>query len=362
MDKKKKAEKPKDLLIEMNHELIFLKKLLAESKQHQLAKLNSLYLSELLVELQSCFLSYRKNLALPKSVTFGLEIEFENASFLEVEKSFNQLFKSQSGTKWFLTTDLSVQSLKFGKFCGGEIQSLPLKDEDASWLTLENVCQMLLDLKATADRKSGGHLHLGSQILGKNQSSWVNLIKLWTIYEKLIYRFSYGEKMGGRKGLLYQASPISKDLFYLLPKLEKEKDLKEFIKILKSSASKSINFNYVSSYEYAKRNTIELRCPNGSLNPVIWQNNVNFFSKMFLYCQSNSYDEDFINYKLNKYSFDDYNFNLYNEIYLEDALELSDLIFTNNLDKLYFLKQYFKEMKSPRKMKDNSKTIKLTKS
>ena len=31
-----------------------------------------------------------------------------------------------------------------------------------------------------------------------------------------------------------------------------------------------------------------------------------------------------------------------NEIYLNDALEFADLIFDNNLDKVYFLRQYLK--------------------
>ena len=32
----------------------------------------------------------------------------------------------------------------------------------------------------------------------------------------------------------------------------------------------------------------------------------------------------------------------YSDIYLDDAIELSDLIFDNELDKMYFLKQYLK--------------------
>ena len=33
---------------------------------------------------------------------------------------------------------------------------------------------------------------------------------------------------------------------------------------------------------------------------------------------------------------------MYDEIFLDQALEFADLIFTNNLDKIYFLKQYLK--------------------
>ena len=36
----------------------------------------------------------------------------------------------------------------------------------------------------------------------------------------------------------------------------------------------------------------------------------------------------------------------YNQIYLEQALELCDMIFDNNLDKIYFLRQYLKSFET----------------
>ena len=49
---------------------------------------------------------------------------------------------------------------------------------------------------------------------------------------------------------------------------------------------------------------------------------------------------DIINRRLENSKNIDYK--LYNEIDIEEALEFSDLIFDNNLDKVYFLIQYFK--------------------
>ena len=37
------------------------------------------------------------------------------------------------------------------------------------------------------------------------------------------------------------------------------------------------------------------------------------------------------------------NLNKYGYIYLEQTIELADLIFDNNLDKIYFLSQYIKD-------------------
>lgn len=62
-------------------------------------------------------------------------------------------------------------------------------------------------------------------------------------------------------------------------------------------------------------NTIEVRCPNGTVNPVIWQNNINFFAKLFLYCSGNNFDIEFINYKLD-YLKDGIIHYDYNDIYI----------------------------------------------
>ena len=41
---------------------------------------------------------------------------------------------------------------------------------------------------------------------------------------------------------------------------------------------------------YDKSKTIEFRSSNGTLNEIIWQNNVNFFTKMLLSCASDNFD------------------------------------------------------------------------
>ena len=51
----------------------------------------------------------------------------------------------------------------------------------------------------------------------------------------------------------------------------------------------------------------------------------------------------------------------YDEIYLEQALELCDMLFTNNLDKVYFLKQYLKSFQVLEKNYDYAKAPQLTK-
>ena len=101
-----------------------------------------------------------------------------------------------------------------------------------------------------------------------------------------------------------------------------------------------LNFGHCNGANIDDKNTIEFRCPNGTLSHIIWQNNINFFVKLLLYCRSNNFDIDFINKKMKNYEVK--KLEQYSDIYLDDAIELSDLIFDNELDKMYFLKQYLK--------------------
>ncbi len=108
-------------------------------------------------------------------------------------------------------------------------------------------------------------------------------------------------------------------------------------------------------------NTIEFRSPNGTLDNIIWQNNVNFFFKLLIYARSINYNDDLIE-KRHLTNLDKYNeLKWYDEIFLGHALELCDMIFTNNLDKICFLKQYLKSFEVRKNTKDYSKGPSLTK-
>ena len=55
---------------------------------------------------------------------------------------------------------------------------------------------------------------------------------------------------------------------------------------LSNDKCKSVNFRPITTL-----GTIEFRCPNGTLNEVIWQNNLNLFVHLLLYAKSNDFDE-----------------------------------------------------------------------
>ena len=83
-----------------------------------------------------------------------------------------------------------------------------------------------------------------------------------------------------------------------------------------------------------KDNTIEFRGANSSDKAIIWQNNVNAVTKLMLAASKDLIDEEKLDYRLVEEPASSNNF--------FNSLELIDTIFDNNLDKIYFLKQYTK--------------------
>ena len=63
---------------------------------------------------------------------------------------------------------------------------------------------------------------------------------------------------------------------------------------------------------------------------------------MILMSLNGTINKEFLDYKLQQIKSIGENKYRYDLIYVEDALEFADLVFDNNLDKMYFLRQYFK--------------------
>ena len=328
---------------------------------------------EFIRRLREYKLALRDTLGLDENLTFGLEIEFENLIFqyneLICELSELDLlpstFYSESNLKslsdykkknklwdigmspdkyldidpkevfnWSVSRDLSLNN-------GAEITSPILVDKAEHWKDLKTVCDLASKFGEISTH-SAGHVHVGTQVLGAEKKPWLNFLRLWSAYENVIYRFGYNEYLTKHKNISY-CKPISKMIFNAYAFFGGNFD--RMLNYLSDSRSYAVNFQNVtlSDGKVIPFSTLEFRNPNGTLDPVIWQNNVNFFIKLLRYCKSDRFNEDNVNYRLkqrNKYSND---FESYNHIFTEQAIELADMIFNNNLDKIYFLRQYIKD-------------------
>ena len=294
-------------------------------------------LQDLIIYILNTKIIYRDRLGLSAGVTFGPEIEFE-----KVSQELVDLYLKSVNSSFSCDCDGSLNG-------GGEFNSFIMRDDVGYWNILKCVCSYLKSKHVDTDHNAGGHIHVGAHVLGSDVNAWRNFIKLYICYECVLFRFFYGDKINGRKKIMKYAPPIADILYKNISNYEKTKDFRCFLFSLPMEKHQAVSFWHVDiehADEIRKGNTIEFRIPNGTVEYIIWQNSINVCSKML--CSSKSgLDEEFLNYKLaNERISSSSDFCLYQEVLLRNCLEFVDLVFNNNLDKIYFLKQYLKDFES----------------
>lgn len=296
-----------------------------------ISKMDSISLEELFKYLDNYFLKLRPVLNFDKSITFGVEIECEYA---QKDKIVSGLCQKGYNGNWDLVYDNTL--------CDGmEITSSILRDNDVVWKQLDDVC-CLIKSGAVVGQNTGGHIHIGAQIFENSRENLLNFVKLWAVYENIVFRFCYGNYLTPRSSICNYAFPISLRLLKDYKKIT-VLSLSEMIKELDYGRYASVNFKNITNFEkFIYGNTIEFRCPNGTFDAVIWQNNINLFVNMLKYAKGGSFDSELINFRCANNTGIFSNIEYYNNINLAQALEFCDMVFNNNLDKLYFLRQYLK--------------------
>ena len=327
--------------------------LIETTKNDEFHKFNSLDLQELVTEIENYYLLYRNKLNLPDFVTFGVEIEYEN-----LLKTFVDKYVTKNLESWDSKYDLSVK-------LGGEISSPILHNDLESWQELKQICDYLKKKKADTGVNTGGHIHVGAHLLGEDIKNWQTFIKIYIAYEHILFRFLYGDKINARKSLNEYAPPTADLLYNKIEKLDNYKRITELTGLELGNRFKALNLNNAylyNIYTQERKNTIEFRSGNSTTDAIIWQNNINAVCSLMLAPTRNMIDNDFIDYKLkHRIVSSNEDYYLYNEIHLQDALEFADMIFDNNLDKVYFLRQYFKSFEDNYGIKGGVKAKKFTK-
>lgn len=285
-------------------------------------------------ELEQVKFVLRDSIGLDSSETFGIEIEFENVDLDDIKKI----------DKWTLKKDDTVTKGNVG----GELISPILVDNEETWKQIDNNCRYLKNKNALTTSKTGSHIHIGSQILKENPNNIRKFLKTWELFENVIFYFAYGKDTMPRLSLMEQARPISRDLYRIrnskngYSQFGSYYDWYHFFQKKKFDKHAGINFMNYKGYEMDEKNTIEIRCPNGTLDAAIWQNNINFFTTLLCKVTEPNFDEQLIDYYLDKKSAEEYDLLVYSVVDVEKAIALSDLIFDDRLDRIMFLKQYLK--------------------
>ncbi len=296
---------------------------------------------ELLKLLDDVEILYRDTLGFSEDITFGLEIEYIDLHYIEalklIEKKYN---------KWGYQKDESVCNSGFG----GEVVSPILRDNRKTWVELRDILVDLKDNFAHIDESTAAHIHVGSSIFNEDINKYLYFLKMWTVFEKEVYQFSYGEFNYMRDKYNLFSSFIRPNMvrnYYGIKKVIEESDgvfiddLHDIISFLGKFRNLGVNLRNVKEVDNLDKNTIEFRTFNGTLDKRIWQNNVNFVLN-FLEYFNGDYDKELIDYYFKKCSELPPNLGCYN---LDKGILLGNLIFKDDIDYLYYLKQYTKGMK-----------------
>ena len=281
--------------------------------------------------LKNKLITYRDCLNLPKDVTFGIEIEYENIvldtlSYILSEKQKENI----NFNNWRNKSEFDIMEERNNEIINGEINSIILRDTKMTWESLEDILELLKRNDAVITEKCGGHVNIGTHILKNNKKYFRNFLLLWLLYEKEIYNFSSGDYIKVRHDKHELFKKISEVI-----KLEDITNIRKFNYILNLSEAlfdKSHDIyicNDISKKVYPD-NRIEFRIPNGTLEKEIWQNYINFFTK-FLIASTKELDVEKTIYKIEKND--------------HSAAELADYIFNEDVDKENFLIQTLKTNK-----------------
>ena len=284
-------------------------------------------------ELKNKLIEYRNTLNLSQNITFGIEIEYENIATDTVTHLINYHdYYNYNIEGWCnkREPDINEYNSKFREVMNGEINSPMLIDNNYTWTSLSDICDMLYRREAIVTKKCGGHVNIGAHILGENPKNWRNFLLLWILYEKEIYKFSSGEFIKIRPDLKSYFKKVSLNL-----------DLKDILNIEYIPYLCNLDFCifdkkhdiYIEKQLNGKLeegNRIEFRIPNGTIREEIWQNYINFFAKFVLACKK-ELDVEYTLYKIKNKE--------------HNAVELANYVFDTQLDKNNFLIQTLKTNK-----------------
>lgn len=293
---------------------------------------------ELLNFLKHYHIEYRHEIGLNPDMTFGIEIE------CSIPGKIIYPYKHKKHTTFSPCEECSV-----GKN-GWEFKSSILYDNVETWKEVKRTCDYLKDI-SNINENCGGHIHFGAHVFKDNYKNFMNLILLWMAYEDIIYRFGNGDSLNTRVVARKYTAPIVNVFKSRFIEFGYPNNLEQFLKLINSQDQElGLNFFNYSQYYNKKtqdKNTIEVRCPNGTLEEVIWQNNINFFGRLIQTALNEDLDLVKLCYYISGNSYgDNCILDEYGKLNLDKALELADLVYDNNCNKIDFLKQYIKNGKT----------------
>ena len=260
---------------------------------------------------------YRDKLNIPKNIRFGLELELDKIDPDEVYK----LVRKEFGNTWLIKED---KGLTKGE--NRELVSPVLTNTKDTWVMLKRMADLLKKINPDYSHCSF-QINFDGDML-PSMKTRLRFLKLYAMYEDIIYRFSKGGDKNYRESMEMYASPIILSLRYD-PSGNIQETLDEYTN----------QKRYGIAFKNIDKDLIEFRTPNMTSEEIYWQNYINTFYYLLRCAANPKYDQDEVDRYIDEFS-EIYMLESYEILREDKARQFAKTIFDSNIDKNYFMHQY----------------------
>lgn len=176
------------------------------------------------------------------------------------------------------------QKWKYNKDGSGiELSSYVMTDDEQATKSIYYICHLLKQQRQQVTDMDAGHVNIGTNILTHVQS-YKNLLTMWYNLERAIFLISNQEgelprdnTIVGEEYAKTTSLRINEMILNKILEFKVDETISSFIEKLRHEFDKffSINLGHTNS---SKGCRIEYRTPNGTLDPKVWIENINFFA------------------------------------------------------------------------------------
>lgn len=264
----------------------------------------------------------KKNITPSIFIPYGLEIELENVEF-EYGK---RVISHKIPENWKVGIDRSL--LKDGI----EISSDVFSNTKEEIVLLKKLSKTLEHLGATFEHSS---VQINLDAYDLNDDDILNLLKMYSVYENVNYRFSLGKEDVLRDNIMIYARPIQEHFHSKYHVREGSFRYARYI----NARTYGIKLKTLTKNDKDSIKVIEFRTPKGCSDYRLWLNYITFYSSLLSYVKGSNFDKELIDYKFENMKF--VPISEMTHIDEKSANELSDMIFLDDIDATNFKEQYF---------------------
>lgn len=217
--------------------------------------------------------------ALPKELTFGIEIELMGNLGVPLI-AYGEKLLGKYDVKW--EDSLKEKGVEFSS------HTMTYKQEDLR--SIYQVCEFARKngLKVCKDAINGnllcgGHIHYGIKLLD-SYDAWFFLFYIYCKVERILYIISNREGKFPREGILRFAAPFSHKFTSILDEIKTAKTPKDFVRIIQEKSvhkTEAINLDNIGICF----DTVEFRIPNGDGDPDIIVQNILLFGSIIVFAK-----------------------------------------------------------------------------